>query len=101
MSEALCDLLEPIGTKEWTSATKPILGHTGSVRAGFAKAVQAAGLPGKVTPKTLRHTWATWAAQRGVSVWLIAGMLGDSVETVERNYMHHSPDHLRGALRGA
>jgi integrase len=52
----------------------------------------------RVTPHTFRHTWATWAAQRGVPLFEIAGMLGDTMKTVEKNYAHHHPDHLRGAV---
>lgn len=51
----------------------------------------------RVTPHTLRHTCATLMAQAGVDMWEIAGMLGDTLATVERNYAHHHPDHLRGA----
>lgn len=51
-----------------------------------------------VTPHTLRHTWATLAARAGVSMFEIAGVLGDTLATVQRNYLHHSPDHLRGAV---
>ena len=61
-----------------------------------------AGLGGKfiaVTPHTLRHTWATLAARSGkVQLWQIAGVLGDTLPTVTRNYLHHCPDHLRGAV---
>lgn len=32
----------------------------GQLKGAFDKAVTAAGLEGKVTPHTLRHTWATW-----------------------------------------
>lgn len=52
----------------------------------------------KVTPHTLRHTWATLAARAGVDLWQIAGVLGDTVGTVQKNYLHHCPDHLRGAV---
>lgn len=52
----------------------------------------------KVSAHTLRHTWATLAARRGVDLYEIAGVLGDSVTTVERNYLHHCPDHLRKAV---
>lgn len=51
-----------------------------------------------VTPHTLRHTWATLAAQAGVPLFEIAGVLGDTLSTVVRVYAHHSPDHLRGAV---
>ena len=51
-----------------------------------------------VTPHTLRHTWATLAARAGVSMFEIAGVLGDSLATVQKNYLHHSPEHLRSAV---
>lgn len=56
-----------------------------------------------VTPHTLRHTWATLAARAGVPLFQVAGVLGDTVQTVMKVYAHHSPDHLRGAVnfRGA
>ena len=75
-----------------------VLGHCGEIRGPFNDAVRRAGLQGKVTPKTLRHTWATWAAQRGVSMFDIAGVLGDSVSTVEKTYAHHDPNYLRSAV---
>jgi len=49
-----------------------------SVKKGFKTAVGLTGLPGKVTPHTLRHTAATWLMQRGVPIWEAAGFLGMS-----------------------
>jgi integrase len=46
-----------------------------SVKKGFGSAVRLAGLSGRVTPHTLRHTAATWLMQRGVPVWEAAGFL--------------------------
>lgn len=63
----------------------------------FRNAVRRSGVKG-VTPHVLRHTWATWAAQDGQSLYVIAGVLHDSVKTVEQHYAHHCPDHLRGAV---
>lgn len=51
-----------------------------------------------VTPHTLRHTAATIMARAGVSAFEIAGVLGDSLQTVQRAYLHHAPDHLRSAV---
>jgi len=68
-----------------------------SVKKGFKTAVRLAGLPGRVTPHTLRHTAATWLMQRGVPIWEAAGFLGMSPEVLEGTYGHHHPDHLRGA----
>ena len=68
-----------------------------SVKKGFGRAVGLAGLAGKVTPHTLRHTAATWLMQRRVSIWEAAGFLGMSPETLQDTYGHHHPDYLQGA----
>ncbi|CAB4163553.1 XerC Integrase [uncultured Caudovirales phage] len=49
-------------------------------------------------PHDLRRTWATNAARRGVSLFNIAGILGDSVAVVTKHYAKHHPDYLRGAV---
>lgn len=49
-----------------------------SVKHGFRRACERARLRG-VTPHVLRHTVGTWLAQKGVSMWDIAGMLGDTL----------------------
>jgi hypothetical protein len=66
-----------------------------SVKKGFRSAVRLAGLPGKVTPHTLRHTAATWLMQRGVPIWEASGFLGMSPEGLQEVYGH--PDHLLAA----
>lgn len=75
-----------------------LLDHPGSIRTSFATAIVKAKLGKDVTPHTLRHTWATWAAQAGTPMFDIAGVLGDSLATVIKTYAHHSPDHLRAAV---
>lgn len=74
-------------------------GQVGSVKHAFHRAADAAGLK-DVTPHTLRHTAATWMAQKGVSLWDIAGFLGhSSLAMIEQTYGHHSPDYLAEAAR--
>lgn len=80
-----------------------VLGGQYRVADRFETIVKRAGLwsavpQRNVTPHTMRHSWATWAAQSGVSLWDIAGVLGDTLATVERKYAHHSPDYLRDAV---
>lgn len=75
-----------------------VLGHAGSIRTAFENAVSRAKLPPTVTPHVLRHTWATWAAQGGTSFFEIAGVLGDTIATVQKVYAHHAPGHLRAAV---
>lgn len=52
-----------------------------------------------VTPNVLRHTYGTLAMRANADPYQTAGMMGDTVATIERNYLHHRPDHLRGAER--
>lgn len=68
------------------------------IKRGFATACRRAGLT-DVTPHTLRHTCATWLMQAGVPKWEAAGFLAMSVETLERTYGHHHPDHHGIAAR--
>ena len=78
---------------EWRG--KPV----GSVSKAFISASQKAGLDGKVTPHTLRHTAATWLMQNGADIWSAAGFLGMSPELVEKTYGHHHPDYLQAVSR--
>jgi integrase len=88
-----------------------VLDNPGSIRKALDTAIERAakmaegmGRPEmaarirRTTAHTFRHTWATLSAQRGVPLWKIAGVLGDTLATVERNYAHHCPDHLRDAV---
>ena len=71
-----------------------------SVKTGFGRAVELAGLDGRVTPHTLRHTGVTWAMQAGHSIWDVAAYFGMSPQMVERVYGHHHPDYLRSVAAG-
>jgi integrase len=78
---------------EWNG--KPVQ----SIKVGYGRAISLAGLSGKVTPHTLRHTAATWLMQAGVSIWEAAGYLGMSPAMVEETYGHHHPAHMQGATK--
>lgn len=51
-----------------------------------------------ISPHVLRHTAATHMARRGVPLWIIAKILGNSIRMVERVYAKHAPDDLRDAI---
>lgn len=93
----ISDDLLPIMKQVVADAQGELLLPGGCIKTAFESAVARAGLK-DVTPHTLRHTWATWAAQAGVPLTDIAAVLGDTYATVERNYLHHCPEHLRGAV---
>jgi integrase len=51
-----------------------------------------------ISPHTFRHTAATQMARRGVPLYDIAGILGNSMAMVEKVYSKHCPDRLRAAV---
>ena len=46
-----------------------------------------------------RHTYASWLAQDGVPLNVIANLLGDTTKVVEDTYAHLIPDTYRSAVR--
>lgn len=70
----------------------------------FRKIVANAGFitkrsdPNSVSFHTLRHTFASHLAERGVDLFTISKLLGNTVEQVENTYGHLSMDHRRAAV---
>jgi integrase len=64
----------------------------------FGAACRRAGVI-NASPHTLRHTCATWLAQRGVPLHLIGGWIGHQDARTTALYAHHHPDHMAEALR--
>lgn len=77
-------------TRKYGREPVPILGQTYS-RHIFKPAAAAAKLPANVRPHDLRHTYASWLVQAGVSLHEVQYLLGhESIRTTER-YAHHAP----------
>lgn len=67
----------------------------GNIKKAFQAASKRAGL--HVTPYTLRHTGAVWAAEAGVSMAELAQFMGhDDDSTTQKHYARFSPDYLKG-----
>jgi integrase len=98
ISDALRPIVERIMREIPDRPDAHLLDHGGSIRTAFESAVSRAKLGSDVTPHVLRHTKATWAALAGMSMFDIAGVLGDSVATVTKTYAHHHPDYLRDVV---
>lgn len=88
-----------------------VLDHGGDVWATVQAIVVKAGLAPKlprptgarikstgISPHTFRHTAATHMARRGVPLYDIAGILGNTLAMVERVYAKHCPGRLRAAV---
>jgi integrase len=54
--------------------------------------------PQGVTFHTLRHTFASRAVMRGIDLYTVAQLLGDSLKMVEDTYAHLSQDFKRAAI---
>jgi len=64
--------------------------------AAWRKAAERAGLRG-LRWHDLRHTWASWAVQRGVSLHELMQMGGWRSLVMVQRYAHLAPDHLAAA----
>ena len=69
----------------------------GMIRKPFERFTRAIGMVW-VTPHVLRHSWGSLKVMRGASLYDISQVMGDSVATLEKHYLHVSPDHLRRVI---
>lgn len=77
-----------------------VLGCTTDIADQLARAATNAGFEeGVITPNSLRHIWATWSAEDGVDLWMIARVLGNTLKTVEKKYAHFHPSYQREATQ--
>jgi integrase len=68
------------------------------IKTGFNSAAKRAGIP-DCTSHTLRHTAATWMAQRGVPMGKIGEYIGHSEARTTELYAHAHPDFMSEAKR--
>lgn len=64
----------------------------------FKKYVIFSGINPQLKFHSLRHTFASWLIQRGVSIYEVSNLLGHSDIKVTEIYAHLSPDNLRSAV---
>lgn len=98
MTEAAFHWLSGDWTGLWiTYRGKPLA----SIRMGFERARERAGLPSTITPYTIRRTLSTELRRRGVPAWEIAGFLGHTAPgfAITEEYAMYSPDYLSHAAR--
>jgi integrase len=85
------DLLSGLDREEGATFVLPAArgtGHFGGLSGAFERLVERAGLDG-VTPHTMRHSFASVAADLGFAESTIAAMLGHAGGSVTSRYVHH------------
>ncbi len=71
--------------------------HTRYIKPAYNNAVTTAKLD-DVNFHTLRHTFASWAVMRGVTLKELQELLGHSTLAMTMRYAHLAPEHLRTAV---
>lgn len=97
--------LRPVLERAYAERTGArVLDHGGEVWAAVQSVARKAGLGAAgagatgISPHVMRHTAATHMARRGVPLFIVAKILGDTISTVEKSYAKHAPDDLRAAV---
>ena len=73
------------------------LGERG-VRKMLAKYLKASGITKKISPHSLRHTFATHKAERGVSPYVLREWLGHARLDTTQIYVHMAREHSKKAM---
>lgn len=95
---AISDALRPVLERMKREAVNDhVLDNEADVWRTVAGIAERAGIP-DVSPHVLRHTAATHMARRGVPLWTIAKVLGNSLAMVEKVYAKWQPDAGRSAV---
>jgi integrase len=70
-------------------------------RREWVPAREAAGLPLTLSPYSMRHTYASFALDAGISIFELARLMGTSVKVIDSTYGHlvrDTFDRVRTAL---
>ena len=84
------------GTHLFTRNSKPI--SPDHLQDQFRKYVKAAGISRKLTFHSLRHTFASWLVQAGVSIYEVSKLLGHADIKTTQIYAHLRSDDLRRSV---
>lgn len=90
--------IREIGWLVALSDTKYLFSKPTSFYRPFRKLCERLGYEGRSNPHLLRHSRATHLLQAGQDIFKVAGLLGDTMTTVQSTYGHHTPEHAASAV---
>lgn len=99
-SVPISDVLRPVLEELYATRDEIdpfVIGRGGRINEALARVGKLAKVEG-VTPHVFRHTKATRMARRGVPLFHIAGVLGNTIEQVEKVYAKQTPAELAAAV---
>lgn len=70
----------------------------GRVAKAFVQAAEDVGMD-DVSPHVLRHSFATWAARKGVPIYHIGKALGQTVASTTERYAKHQPEDIAAVMK--
>jgi integrase len=91
----IVDELLPVVARLVNEPSEWLLGSPAPMYRPFRQMMERLGFSDRAHPHVLRHSRATHLLLKGVDIYLVAKLLGDTVATVERVYGHACPDTLR------
>jgi integrase len=100
LNEIVSDLLKRLDTSTTYVITYPNGKklYDNYVSQCFRDAVKSSGVSRKIHLHSLRHTFASWLVQKGVSIFEVSKLLGHSNVSVTEIYSHASPENLRKSV---
>lgn len=90
--------MEPHLRALWDATPNDRLFVRGDFYVPYRALCESIGLAGKANPHTMRHTRITHLLQDGKSIYDVAKLVGDTVQTIDRVYGHSSANYLADLL---
>jgi site-specific recombinase XerD len=96
--KALLQLKQISNTKNLVFSFKKITNRLRFVQNNFRRYIELGKMNSKLNFHSLRHTFASWLVQKGVSIYEVSKLLGHADIKTTQIYAHLRSDDLRDAV---